>query len=132
MSLSPGSRTDTSTEDAAEKFDDLRLDQKIRKFLTRFDVSPSIPNSLPRLRQWDDGPKAVTEVRHAAVHAKRHSDGWSWDSEIWSEADSLCNWYATLGLLALINYDGRYINRTSATKQSDWSWVPWSTRSGDD
>jgi hypothetical protein len=72
---------DGGSNSAPQGFDQ-DLAKKLRKLLTRHDVPITIPTALAALRNlakekgWGDGPKALAEIRHTAVHAKRHRDGW--------------------------------------------------------
>ncbi len=106
---------------------------KVRKLLTLHGVPIVIPRSLPALQRlarekgWGDAPKALSEIRHTAVHAKRHPDGWEWGSDVWLETGHLCDWYTDLAILIVVGYEGRYLNRITATNQAEWEWVPWTT-----
>lgn len=120
---------------SANGFDRLPWDDKVRMLLGLYNCGTSIPPSLTALRAlgareggWD-GPRAVTEMRHSAVHAKKHQRGWAWGNDAWGDALHLTQWYCDLAILALVGFEGRYVNRVSARSHADLESVPWATRS---
>lgn len=113
--------------------DRLTSADRLRLLLRLLSVPVEIPPELKALAKkakqlgWD-GPTAVSEVRNAAVHARRHEVGWEWDQEIWLEAALLSEHYCDLAMLGLLGYEGDYINRVSAQYAEDAHPVPWSSR----
>ncbi|WP_404785180.1 hypothetical protein [Altericista sp. CCNU0014] len=74
--------------------------------------------------QWDDGPHALTAVRNDVAHAiKKYPN---LDPEAEKQLCRLGLWYLELSMLALMNYDGYYINRCILPNR-EGEIVPWKT-----
>jgi hypothetical protein len=109
----------------------LEADDKLRRLLSTFSVPTEIPTQLEALKNrameegWPDLPKAVTELRHAAVHARRQDDHWAWGHEVWIDAARACDWLADVAILALLGYRGLYVDRITCRWAEDATPVPW-------
>jgi hypothetical protein len=104
--------------------------KKIRILLTCLKIPTMIPYShLPELHAyastqnppWDDAPHALTAVRNDFTHAKKKYPDLTIEAK-----EELCRLglhYLELVLLALMDYDGGYINRCFMHHES-WKPIP--------
>jgi hypothetical protein len=90
-----------------------------------------VPASLPALcalakaRRWEDGPRAVAEVRNGIVHPGKASTTYGPDvsTEAHIEALMLALWYLELGLLRLLGHDRQYLCRVDGLHPRLPPWV---------
>jgi hypothetical protein len=112
-----------------------RASEKIRNLLNCLRISTSIPCSdLPELYDyadtrtppWEDSPHALTEVRNDFAHAnKKYPD---LKIEVKEQLCRLGLHYLELVLLALMGYEGFYVNRCFMHHESNKPIpVPWAT-----
>jgi hypothetical protein len=135
-------------------FDKLPASDKLRLLLSKLGIQSKIPpdchqkqasifqefapqrNHLDNLvtlaeqpsHKWVDGCHAITELRNSIVHPKKLSKVLDADSKAISEAKFLGLWYLELVLLALMNYDGCYVNRCIRPHRNAEP-VPWQNKS---
>lgn len=118
-------------------FQKLPASDKLRLLLSACGIPLTIPSSLGELTKsakafdWDDGAKAITEVRNALVHAspKKRKKVLGGNTGTRVEAWSLGLWYLELVLLRLFDFQGKYSDRLV---QDGWigqnvKTVPWVT-----
>jgi hypothetical protein len=132
-------------------FEKLPASDKIRLLLSKFKIStklsPDWETSVPELyklfgqqppqplqnlvvmdnnngNKWVDGSHAFTEFRNGIVHPKRLRKILNAEPGATFEVCSLGRWYLELVLLALCNYQGKYVNRLLIPHQSP-EVVPW-------
>ena len=100
----------------------------IENALKKLNIESDLPNSCKKLKEvknWKNGPHALTEVRNDLVHPKEKLGNLS--HYVHHEAWNLGQWYIEMMLLNKLGYEGSYVNRLS-----DWSEqgqviqrVPW-------
>ncbi len=100
----------------------------IENALKKLNIESDLPNSCKKLKEvknWENGPHALTEVRNDLVHPKEKLGNLS--HYVHHEAWNLGQWYIEMMLLNKLGYEGSYVNRLS-----DWSEqgqviqrVPW-------
>jgi hypothetical protein len=95
----------------AKQFSVPPVSKHIRQFLRDFGIPTTIPRTFYGLRAvranspWD-GPAAIAWLRNDIVHAARHRvHGRRW--KVWRQGWDLALWYLELGMLAVVEYDGR-------------------------
>lgn len=101
------------------KFDELSAADKFKALLSRYGVSPAIPQELSRLRVlasargYKDEPEACTQLRNGLVHpdekGRRRVETLVVEEKI--EAAQLLHWYAEVVILKDLGYTGKYGNR---------------------
>ena len=111
-------------------FDDLTAHDKFKLLLSLGDVPRSLPERLKELkafasdqnRKWEDGPRAITELRNSVTHPRIRRDVWRRASTgVRREAVQLSLWYLEMVLLWTIGYDGLYLSAWSFEQEL----VPW-------
>jgi hypothetical protein len=89
---------------------------------------PLLPNLVAIANQqdnkWVDGPHAFTVSRNRIVHPKKNKKDSNASSNATLDASNLGRWYLELVLLALCDYQGKYINRLLIPHQNA-EVVPW-------
>jgi hypothetical protein len=114
-------------------FDRLPAADKLRLLLGESGVELSIPKELSELsslatkHSWVDGPDALTALRNDLIHPsfQKRQRVFSSSFDTRAEAARLTVWYLELALLRLLDYDGEYTNRITATSWADVELVPW-------
>ncbi len=120
---------------SAGRYDGLSGSEKLRKLLEALNLPPAVPQRYEALSRfaknhgnWDSG-QALAELRNGFVHAKEERrrivfglDGKAATPNAWQ----LSLWYQELALLRLLEYRGRYFNRTTASWVGQVETVPWS------
>ena len=119
-----------------EGFKKLPASDKLRLLLSACEIPLAIPESMRQLSKvassenWGDGPRAITEIRNALVHAnpKNRKKVLGGDSEARHEAWELSLWYLELVLLWVFDFRGDYSNRLfrHGCKGQEVEPVPWS------
>lgn len=77
---------------------------------------------LAKARSWQNGPRALTEIRNDLVHPNQAFPG---IGRVLYEAWKLSQWYVELVILALSGYCGEYTNRINARWIGETERVPW-------
>jgi hypothetical protein len=116
-----------------EGYDRLPAGDKMRLLLTACGIPKGIPESLQKLSEaaksekWQDGPHAIAETRNGIIHAKSRKTLDPAKPDIVVDTYRLCLWYLDLVLLWLFGYEGKYFNRTGASKwlRENTVPVPW-------
>lgn len=109
----------------------LSAEQKITYILEQVNVAIDIPeayNNLSSLFGFNNGPKAITEIRNALVHGdvNKRRKMLAVSNEITFQALHLGIWYVELSILYILDYKGLYNNRTRVDKWTDsGERVPW-------
>ncbi len=118
----------------SEDFDRLPASDKIRLLLDRAHIPVAVPDGLSNLaklaraRGWEDGPRALTELRNAHVHPKKLNKLGDVPGVCYSEAWLLGLWYLELTFLWLLGYSGEYCSRLDLPMMlGKTAKVPWST-----
>ncbi|MBD1432360.1 hypothetical protein H8B06_05950 [Sphingobacterium sp. DN00404] len=112
----------------------LSAEQKIACILAQLNVPINIPelyNSLSSHLGYDNGPKAITEIRNALVHGNvnKRRKMLIVSSEVTFQTLHLGLWYVELSILFILDYKGLYNNRTSVNKWTDsGERVPWAIK----
>lgn len=123
---------------SGKDIENLQASNKIRLLLAQMNVLNDIPetlvdiiayrNSQPHLHKYD-GPELFTYIRNIMVHGQL--DKRRKLSDITNEAlrdiQTLGIWYVELIILYILNYEGKYSNRTLKAQYSgqDEEIVPW-------
>lgn len=108
---------------------------RIRRMLSACDIPLEIPTRLDDLlkvakaENWQDGPRATTEIRNAIVHSspKKRARILAHGPDARTDTWILGQWYLELVLLKLIGFTGRYSNRLSrgVCRGEEVEPVPW-------
>lgn len=112
----------------------LSAEQKISRILGQLNVSINIPelyNSLSSHLGYDNGPKAITEIRNALVHGdvNKRKKMLVVSNDVTFQTLHLGLWYVELSILFILDYKGLYNNRTSVNKWTDsGERVPWAIK----
>lgn len=112
----------------------LSAEQKIAYILAQLNVSINIPGSYSSLSshlEYDNGPKAITEIRNALVHGdlNKRKKMLVVSNEVTFQTLHLGLWYVELSILFILDYKGLYNNRTSIDKWTDsGERVPWAIK----
>ncbi len=107
------------------QFENLNGGKRLRCLLRECGIPVTMPPKFADLADeaaaqgWEDGPRAVVEIRNRLVHASGN------DHLPWHEAWMLSRWYVELVLLRMLNFTGEYLNRTRALVVGDVERVPW-------
>jgi hypothetical protein len=120
---------------SADGFDRLPASDKLRLLLRNASVSLAIPTVLVALtglaeaRAWEDGPRAIGELRNSLVHPKLGKRRLMIDSPVRAriEVTQLALSYIELALLHLLRYRGDYVDRLHAQSSGEVAPVPWKT-----
>ncbi len=120
------------SEDGIQK---LPASDRIRLMLSTCDIPLDIPPDLSDLvnvakaENWQDGPRATTEIRNAIVHAspKKRARILAHGPNARTDAWTLGQWYLELVLLHLFGYTGHYSNRLrrSGWRGTEVEPIPW-------
>ncbi len=121
-----------NTINATAFADHLKAYERIRLLNVWTGVDPAIPPELKHLsgiagqRNWEDGPKAITELRNGVVHPNLRHRALTAPPDVRREARDLGVWYFDLFILRLLNYRGRYWKRIpGATNPNGLVSPPW-------
>lgn len=105
---------------------------KIRMLIFQFKISPDIPPAFKALAKAlpnvADGPEAFTKIRNALVHGQesKRSELKKIDLRAKYQALQLGIWYVELALLFILDYKGKYNNRTDGNyNRNTGTLVPW-------
>ena len=115
-------------------FDKLPASDRLRLLLSRCGIPLDIPSrfkdllALAKRRGWNDGPRALTELRNGIVHPKKRRSGAGAGQEA-TDAWWLGLWYLELVLLHLFEFNGDYSNRLKDRDSGDLDPVPWRAHS---
>lgn len=116
-----------------EKYTSKSLSNNIYKILEELDIPCELPDQLNELhayslqKNWQTGPKVITEIRNEIVHPDRESAP---NSHVCYEALQLALWYIEMSFLRLCNYKGVYSNRLNQPKWAGTvEQVPWAEKS---
>lgn len=113
-----------------KQFDGERASNRVRRLLDDMGVQFEIPSQLSSLQTyaqeegWNDGPRAITELRNYEVHPRKMEERevpW----EVIRDGSSLALWYFELGLLEMAGYKAIYRNRIRRHEPRPLEWVPW-------
>ncbi len=112
-------------------YDRLETSDRIRLLLGLMSYPLEVPPELTAIRgfakpTWDIA-NVLTEVRHSAVHAKRHRAAWEMNGETWNEVVRLSQEICSAAMLFLLGYRGNYVNQVTASFAADESPVPWAS-----
>lgn len=118
--------------------ENLQASNKIRLLLAQILIPNEIPEGLQNLANFKkqtnayrdmDGPELFTQIRNTIVHgqAEKRKKLADIPAIVLHELLQLSIWYVEVALLYLLEYDGKYRNRTS---NSQWAGqgeelVPW-------
>jgi len=103
--------------------------RQIREALDAMRIPTNIPRGCRKLRKlaethgWQDGPRALTEVRNQLVHPR--SVYGSTLSGSYFEAWNLSQRYVELMLLRLFGHHGHHANRLAQKWRGQVVYVPW-------
>jgi hypothetical protein len=109
---------------------------KIRLLLSQINVDYSVPKKFTSLQKFiddnnnaSDAPEAIVQIRNSIVHSqeeKRKKLSEISDRTIY-ESLQLSIWYIELSILAVLKFQGRYVNRSSQNMSISGKVenVPW-------
>ncbi len=104
---------------------------KMRLLLSNIKVDKAIPpnfDNLKKIKEFVDGPDAITQIRNAIVHSqeeKRRKLN-SFSNMTKFEAIYLSIWYIEMALLYILEFDAVYLNRcTNYKTRPHREYVPW-------
>jgi hypothetical protein len=110
-------------------YDRLEASDRLRTLFGLLNIPTEIARELGALRRYArpgwDAAKAITEIRHSVVHAKRHQAAWELDTEVWTDAVQLNQQLCDLAMLYLLSYSGEYVDPVVARYAADARPVPW-------
>jgi len=104
---------------------------KIRLLIFQLKISPSVPQAFAELAKMPDvidGPEAFVSIRNALVHGQAGKRERLMKISLMAkyEALQLGIWYVELTLLFILEYKGKYNNRTNGQRWRDTGErVPW-------
>ena len=78
---------------------------------------------VAKRKNWEHGPRAITEIRNDIVHAKNKFGCIRIEAQL--DAWHLSLWYIELMLLRKIGYCGQYKNRLIVGSEDPFERVPW-------
>lgn len=110
-------------------FKALWASDKFRLLFSSLDIPLGIPNQKSEMIKagkeynWIDAPHALTEIRNSLIHPDHKKNGQLNSTHI--EAWDLALWYLEMGVLAICNYSGTYLNRLEMGKGGRLEKVPW-------
>lgn len=88
---------------AADRLRLLLVLQGIPTDFTKY-VSDLQHYSSHRLRRWEDGPRAITELRNSIVHPKKRETVYHAPAKVRQQARRLTLWYLSSAILRLFGY----------------------------
>ena len=105
-----------------------RTGEFIENALEKLDIESQLPNScksLKEVKNWKNGPHALTAVRNDLVHPNEKLGSLS--HYVCHEAWNLGQWYIEMMLLRMLGYQGYYVNRLAGWREHDQEVlpVPW-------
>lgn len=112
--------------------ENLSAANKIRLLISQFNINTAVPSACKELQKaingFDktmDAPDGVVFIRNALVHSQESKREKLKKISFQAKYDALkiCRWYIELCLLAILGYNGKYMNRCS--DKSCLEFVPW-------
>jgi len=104
---------------------------KIRLLLSHLNLRTAVPKAFTHLKEISeiDAPEVFVQIRNAIVHSREKNRKKLLKVNIWakSEALQLGIWYIELSLLKILEFNGRYYNRTIRDQYPSKceQFVPW-------
>lgn len=97
-----------------EGFDKLIAADRFRLFLNLLGIPVDFPASLSALRdyssdpkrRWEDGPRAIAELRNSIVHPRKRENLYNASEPVREEAKRLTVWYLATAISRFFGYDG--------------------------
>lgn len=116
----------------------INASNKIRLLLSQLNINFLVPDKFQSLqnfikdeKQINDAPDVIVQIRNSIVHSQieKRKKLAKIDSKVIYEALQLSIWYIELALLRILDYNDRYINRTSKEfiESKTVEYVPWKT-----
>ena len=119
---------------SATSHKDLGAAEKLACLLEEMNTQSHIPTRFSALdafvqaQGWSQSYEALTKIRNGFVHSKNIARNMIFQAPpgVLFQAWQLSLWYQELSLLYLLDYQGKYRNRTTAEWASEVESVPWS------
>lgn len=111
--------------------DNMSAANKIRLLIFQFKISPAVPDAftdLAAIPNVQDGPEAFVKIRNALVHGQetKRAELRKINLKAKYQALQLGIWYVELALLYILDYKGKYKNRTDGNIwRNTGTLVPW-------
>lgn len=113
--------------------ENISASNKIRLLLSQLNIEPAVPKAFSQLaayrsnEQLDDGPEKIVQIRNAIVHSqkKKREDLRAISSQAKFESLRLSLFYIELALLKILDYKGKFVNRTKTGIEGREEVVPW-------
>lgn len=106
---------------------------KIRLLISQLNINTDIPQVFIELENYRvsenliDGPNSIVQIRNAIVHSQEEKRKKLNQIDDYAKLQALylSIWYMELSILKLLNFEGKYHNRTGSNNNDYYENVPW-------